>query len=693
MIILVWVCAVLASTHLYSMQSPQAPVITWAKPRTQPIPQDHETIHSLQKKLLKTPQGVELVRRFVEDQPQSASSFEGLDIAGGKTQRQNHLRVVTLLAPENEKDRRGYMLYETLCTPQALNAWRTLLSKKPLLHNPGWSPEQDATFAQKIVKSTRIAALLKNQLVLASEHTHLLNTERAPIFSPDYNYVYVRCNDMVGKIFDTNTWQEIYCAPDMVDSQECTFSADSSLCFLQQGKMESDRRVAWVNRSYTNTDLIAFHLKKRTRINTALGTIRHHQTMPACAYSTTARFAVLAPTYKVTPRLGLCNTESQEVVVKFPATLCGTTLSASVSPQEKYSLFETREGFKLFDLSKNGEEITTFNTDQYNIKHTGAGHWVPHQEMCLFPTCHAGEGILYTVYYPETNSTWALEPSQHHVQPCYSIDGRYCFLSSKDAVGRLYDLIEKKIVKTYDTHRVCDVECPPVLFSEDPTYPYCVVHVWDKERFEKLNKSSPSQEDVLSCMKVSLLNYQTGQEVPEIGKLSGIEVLLWPKQSPYYLALYPYHKPNENYSKFNYSIEIRKKKNHDLVMRADNATISQPWFDKQYVNIEAPNQPSMLIDVITQKKLGHHISNWEILPSGQMVQFTGKQLIELAPPNCNWDTITSQQLSLVLYALGKCTKGTPVDLTKDETEPLRHLFESLDVDMQKYVAKACNIKM
>ena len=654
------------------------PVFTWANPRAQQRDaQHHPAIRDLQENVLFTAIGVEQARRHLEGRPASASNLEGLDLADTTRPRQHALKLTALLNAKRNDDPRGFVLQETLCTPQALEDWRSMLPQEPSLYREGWDPAHDKEFAQTLLAATRLKAQLKN-IYLTSEdkRTELITYIHNISFSANFRYAAGTNGRGEGIVADVTTQKVIHTTSMLDPYKRATFSPDTRFCMLPLATYDRSS----VSSSAHKTTIEAFDLTTGTVV-TIPKDCSSQQDFPVVDFSRSGHYAVLKPTAKTSTHVGIFDTHSQGVIVRFPETKYWYT-TVSISPDEKYCFIPTKEGLKLYYLEKNGDECKEFPLPACD----GSSReilWAPNSACCLVPKELSQHTSQYHVYYPQDNFCLSLDTARHDPAPCFSPDGRYCYVLHENQRGRIYDLKERKAIKTFEHVRSIDCEAPPALFSQDPAYPYCIVPLLNDRGQGHFTHTD---------LKIAAFNLHTHELVPEISNLKGVVWADWPAAGPYYQVQYNNPVP-ENYRSNVYpSVEIRDKKTHALVLRVDNGNFVQWTPDATYVRIESANEGGSLVDMVHEQVVRKFNNHCFPLPDGRILEERNYTLFEVAPADCNWDSIMSQQLCLILYATLMYHKNTPLDFTKPSNNSLRLLYASLDDQMQEYVARACNIK-
>ncbi len=662
---------------LFGMDYNTPAQLTWANPQaTQDTAQFHPKITGAQRIVLFTAQGVEIARKHLERRPASASNFEGLDLADNTKPRQYALKLTALLNAKRNEDPRGFMLQETMCTPHVLKNWRTTLPQEPSLFREGWDPTHDKEFAQAMLIASKLPTQLKNLYLTSKDKKREVCAEMQRVcFSPDGRYAAGTNAKGDGVVIDMATQKIIHRAAMLYPHERATFSADNRLCILPLAEFEERNGHRWSHEPHKTT-LQAFDLTTNTVV-TIPKDCTTQQEFPVVAFSRSGRYAVLKPKTASSSYIGIFDTQTQETVVKFPETKYWYS-TASISPDEKYCFIPTKDGLKLYNLEKDGQECREFP-----LSACGGILWAPNSACSLVQKELSQHTSQYHVYYPQDNSYMTLDTAHHNYAPCFSPDGRYCYVLHENHIGRIYDFQERKTIKTFEFVRVIDCEAPPAFFSEDPAYPYCIVpHIHNN------GTGKPTHRD----LRVGVFNLQTHELVVIPSNLESVMYAEWPQRGPYYYVVY-HHEPPPNYRSNIYSsVEIRDKKTDAVVLHVNNGRFVRSTADTCYVCIDDSNEGTMIVDMVNERVI-EKAYDWHWLPDGRVMQSTHGKLYEIAPPDCHWSKITSQQLCFILYALHKCRKDAPIDLTKNDTKPLRVLFESLGEYMQGYVAQACNIKM
>lgn len=677
MLKLLLVLTVCSINTLIGMEFNTPPVLTWAHPRMQPQSdaQNHPAIKDLNKKVLFSAVGIEQARRYLEGRPASGSNLEGLDLSLSRKPRQQALKLTALLNAKRNDDPRGFVLQETMCTPQALEDWHAMLPQEPSVHREGWHPDQDKQFAQTLLATTRLPAQLKNIYITSQDkHKAFITDIQSFSFSPDYRYIAGTNAKGEGVIVDMTTQKVIHTTTLLYPYEHAKFSADNRFCMLPLAAYE-ERNGYVVSNQPHKTTIEAFDLTTNTVVPIPQDCTTQ-QNFPVIAFSEKGRYAVL----KTNNHIGILDTRSQEVIIKFPETKHWYS-TASISPDAKYCFIPTIDGLKLYDLENEGNELRIFPLPSYN---SGKILWTPDSTCCLVPKELSQHTTQYHVYYPADNAYISLDTALHNYTPCFSPDGRYCYVLHENNVGRIYDLKERKAIKTFEHVRTVDCEAPPAFFSQDPEYPYCVVPLLNDKGQGYFTHTD---------LRIAVFNLHTGELVPEVSSLKGVLIADWPQTGPYYVVRYNNPVPANYRCNVYPSIEIRDKRTHAVVVRADNASFVQWMPHAPYVKIESANEGKILVDMVHEQAMQKCSTDCFPLPNGRILENRNHTLYEVVPADCNWSSITSQQLCLILYAALMYHKNTPLDFTKTSNSPLRVLFRSLDDQMQEYVARACNIKV
>ncbi|MGE0009693.1 MAG: hypothetical protein AB7F19_04055 [Candidatus Babeliales bacterium] len=653
--------------------------LSWANPRTaQHNAHQHPTITQLQKDVLFTRQGVEQARKCMEQRAASDSTIEALDLASGRTRRQHALKVTALLNSKRKEDPRGFLLQESLCNPQALSDWHATLVEEPSLFRAEWGLAQDRHYAQVMLAATRVASHLKNIFLQNDKLSReIASNISGAQCSTDGRYLAGKRGNNHGVIIDIATQEVVHTTSLLMPWEPVVFSADSQFCMLPLAAYKTG-----YSHNFCKVTTQAFNLVTKQVVRAP-----HDVTdveLPVDYFSPSLRFGVLKPKATTSPHIGLYDTHSQKILVPFPEAK-GWDSKTAISPNEKYFLLPCKDELRLYDLEAGGQPINNFALASSDPRWRDLP-WAADSSCCVIPTNVEDRTATYNVYYPADNSTMCLGQISHSPRPSISPDGRYCYTYKDPNIGCLYDLRKRTKIREFELvrgNREC--ECPEsAFFSEDPEYPYCIIPALSLEEIDGKQ---------VTCARIIVFDLATQTVVEQVSNLKYVFFGKWQKRGPYYALSYLKPVPENHPSNMHHSLEIRDKRTHAVVLHVDNGRAAQSTPDSKYLRVHDDDDGAFLIDMVTESMVRKFTNQWQALANGSIIEYANQAAYEVAPPNCNWNNITSQQICLILYALMRYHEKKPLNLTDPSSKPLKFIFDSLDEYMQEYVARACNITL